>query len=82
MRTKRAVIYAETVVVLCPHCSEPAYAPNGSEYWTIQELVGTGCREHICNACEEKYSAALFGTVQVDRKVYPTDPSLPKGGAE
>ncbi len=68
VRLKRAAIYAETVCVLCPNCSEPAYAPNGSEYWTIQELVATGCREHVCNSCDENYGVALFDTVQVDRK--------------
>ena len=75
MSIKRAVIYAETVVVLCPHCSEPLPAPdNGSDHWMIDQVraLMENAGAKTCNSCELKFHVAVYGTVQVDRKSYPS----------
>jgi hypothetical protein len=37
------------IEISCPHCDETVHAPNGSEYWALNELAGFGAKR--CGEC-------------------------------
>ena len=56
-----AILEAEAVRVLCPHCQEPQGVPgNGSQMWLpedIERCLGKrGLSQQVCDHCGRKYT--------------------------
>ncbi len=54
MRQKVAIIIAESICVICPHCSEAQPNPvDGSEQWDADQLRKYAETKKSCCACGE-----------------------------
>lgn len=51
MKTAKKIVAA--VDLLCPYCGEDIPAPDGSLFWTVEELELCDSKEHLtCNGCD------------------------------
>lgn len=65
-RKRLAQIVAGTLLVLCPHCSEPQPDPeNGSDMWTPEEVRDVDPASRPCVACDEPMLIAATTKAQV-----------------
>ena len=69
MALRPAQIQAETVVVLCPYCSEPQPNADGSDMWTKEEVTKEATKvssqgknpsgevksKRTCVSCDEQF---------------------------
>lgn len=54
-KLKNTLIYAETLLVLCPHpeCGEAVPNPdNGADAWTPREVTQASGRQVTCSSCD------------------------------
>lgn len=62
---KPALLVAETLAILCPHCNEPQPAPdNGSDAW-MPAQVKAAEGKRTCVSCDEPFRLSAQSRVQV-----------------
>ena len=62
---RKALLIAESVAVLCPHCSEPQPDGTGSELWTPESFIHTTAKR-ACVSCDEPFILAHERKVMFD----------------
>lgn len=49
---RRAKIHVYAVEILCPQCDQCVPAPNGSEFWSVDEVDLLPTPQVVCPVCE------------------------------
>ena len=60
----RTIAVCKSVELACPHCDGDVPAPDGSLYWTVEELRAVEGEKRSCPACDEPITLTLPSSVR------------------
>lgn len=66
--TKRAVLFATSIAVTCPHCSAEYPSPDsGSDMWLPEQVRAAHGQERTCVSCDEVFVVSAENKIGVSR---------------